>query len=98
MTAPVRAIAVTRGHGLWTGIAGYFSAEHRFGFGRRSGLLPGILVAAVFRAAYNSAVGASLLFGIGVLVVTAGFWGRLLPIGAGRVPARDRPQPLNLRT
>lgn len=77
-TAPLRALTVTMGHGLWTGIAGYCYSARRFGFGRRSGLLIGIVLAAVLHAAYNTAVYTDLFLGIVVLVVTAGIYGAML--------------------
>jgi protease PrsW len=73
-TAPLRALTVTMGHGLWTGIIGYCYSARRFGFGRRSGLLIGILIAAAFHAAYNTAVSTDLFLGIVVLFVTAGVY------------------------
>jgi RsiW-degrading membrane proteinase PrsW (M82 family) len=77
-TAPLRALTVTMGHGLWTGITGYCYAARRYSFGRRSGLLVGILIAATFHAAYNAAVTIDLFLGIVVLVVTAGVYGMML--------------------
>lgn len=77
-TAPLRAFTVTMGHGLWTGIIGYCYAARRFGFGRRSGLLIGILLAASLHAAYNTAVSTDLFLGIVVLAVTAGVYGVML--------------------
>jgi RsiW-degrading membrane proteinase PrsW (M82 family) len=85
-TAPVRALTVTMGHGLWTGIAGYCYAARRFGFGRRSGLVIGILIAALFHAAYNTAVTTDLLLGIVVLAVTAGVYGLMLRSALARSP------------
>jgi RsiW-degrading membrane proteinase PrsW (M82 family) len=78
VTAPLRALTVTMGHGLWTGIAGYCYAARRFNFGRRSGLVIGILLAAIFHAAYNTAVSTDLFLGILVLLVTAGVYGLML--------------------
>lgn len=86
LTAPIRALTVTMGHGLWTGIAGYCYSARRFGFGRRSGLLIGILVAALFHAAYNTAVGFDLLAGIVVLIVTAGVYAVMLRSALARSP------------
>ncbi|HET9496840.1 MAG TPA: PrsW family glutamic-type intramembrane protease [Candidatus Limnocylindria bacterium] len=86
VTAPLRAITVTMGHGLWTGIAGYCYSARRFGFGRRSGLVVGVLLAAVFHAAYNAAVGFDLFAGIVVLIVTAGVYGVMLRSALARSP------------
>lgn len=86
LTAPLRAITVTMGHGLWTGIAGYCYSARRFGFGRRSGLVVGVLLAAVFHAAYNTAVGFDLFAGIVVLIVTAGVYGVMLRSALARSP------------
>lgn len=86
VTAPLRALTVTMGHGLWTGIIGYFYSERRFGFGGRRGLMVGILVAAVFHAAYNAAVGIDLFLGIVVLFVTAGVYGVMLRSALARSP------------
>ncbi|RPH32601.1 MAG: PrsW family intramembrane metalloprotease, partial [Chloroflexi bacterium] len=86
LTAPLRAVTVTMGHGLWTGIAGYCYAARRFGFGRRSGLLIGILIAAGFHAAYNTAVGFDLFAGIVVLVLTAGVYAVMLRSALARSP------------
>jgi RsiW-degrading membrane proteinase PrsW (M82 family) len=96
LTAPLRAFTVTMGHGLWTGIAGYFWSQRRFG--RRWGLLPGILVAAVLHAAYNTAVSFDLAAGIVVLLVTAGIYSALLRSALARSPharvlARPTPPP-----
>jgi RsiW-degrading membrane proteinase PrsW (M82 family) len=85
-TAPLRALTVTMGHGLWTGIAGYCYSAHRFGFGRRSGLLVGILIAAVLHAAYNTAVGFDLIAGVAVLLVTAGIYALMLRSALARSP------------
>jgi RsiW-degrading membrane proteinase PrsW (M82 family) len=74
MTAPLRAFTVTMGHGLWTGIAGVCYSARRFGWGRRSGLVIGILIAAVLHAAYNTAVTLDLAAGIAVLLLTAGIY------------------------
>lgn len=87
-TAPLRAFTVTMGHGLWTGIAGYFYGAHRFGTGRRGGLLGGILVAALLHAAYNTAVSIDLVAGIVVLVVTAGIYSAMLRSALARSPHR----------
>jgi RsiW-degrading membrane proteinase PrsW (M82 family) len=78
MTAPLRAFTVTMGHGLWTGIAGVCYSARRFGWGRRSGLVIGILLAGLLHAAYNTAVSIDLLAGIVVLLVTAGIYAVLL--------------------
>ena len=86
LTAPLRALTVTMGHGLWTGIAGYCYSARRFGFGRRSGLLIGILIAAVLHAAYNTAVGFDLLAGVAVLLVTAGIYAVMLRSALARSP------------
>ncbi len=86
LTAPLRALTVTMGHGLWTGIAGYCYSARRFGFGRRSGLLVGILIAAVLHAAYNTAVGFDLIAGIVVLLATAGVYALMLRSALARSP------------
>ena len=77
-TAPLRALTVTMGHGLWTGIIGYCYSARRFGFGRRSGLLIRILIAAAFHAAYNTAVSTDIFLGVVVLFVTAGVYAVML--------------------
>lgn len=92
-TAPIRALTVTMGHGLWTGITGYFYAERRFGFGGRRGLMVGILVAAMFHAAYNTAVGIDLFLGVVVLLVTAGVYGSLLRSALAQSPGALNPEP-----
>jgi protease PrsW len=85
-TAPLRALTVTMGHGLWTGITGYCYSAKRFGFGRRSGLLIGILIAATFHAAYNTAVSTDIFLGVVVLVVTAGVYAAMLRSALARSP------------
>ena len=77
-TAPLRALTVTMGHGLWTRIIGYCYSARRFGFGRRSGLLIRILIAAAFHAAYNTAVSTDIFLGVVVLFVTAGVYAVML--------------------
>jgi RsiW-degrading membrane proteinase PrsW (M82 family) len=89
LTAPLRAFTVTMGHGLWTGITGYFYAERRFGFGRRYGLIFGIVVAAVFHAVYNTAVSIDFFLGVAVLVVTAIVYGAMLRNALARSPHRQ---------
>jgi RsiW-degrading membrane proteinase PrsW (M82 family) len=84
-TAPLRALTVTMGHGLWTGIAGYFWARRRFGTGG-GGLLIGILLAAVLHAVYNTAVSVDLFAGILVLLVTAGIYAVMLRSALARSP------------
>jgi RsiW-degrading membrane proteinase PrsW (M82 family) len=88
VTAPLRALTVTMGHGLWTGIAGVCYSARRFGFGRRSGLLIGILLAALLHAAYNTAVSIDLFAGIAVLLVTAGIYAALLRTALALSPHR----------
>jgi RsiW-degrading membrane proteinase PrsW (M82 family) len=85
LTAPLRAFTVTMGHGLWTGITGYFWARRRFGTGG-GGLLLGILVAAVLHAGYNTAVSYDLVAGIVVLLVTAGIYAVMLRSALARSP------------
>ena len=75
--AILRAVTTTVGHGLWTGIAGYFYGAKRFGMNRYMGLISGILVAAVAHGLYDAATNYDLLLAIGVLVVTALAYGWL---------------------
>jgi RsiW-degrading membrane proteinase PrsW (M82 family) len=74
MTAPIRALTVTMGHGLFTGIVGYFWGGRFLGYARSRTMVGGILLAAVLHATYNTAVTYDLFLGIGVLVLTAGFF------------------------
>jgi RsiW-degrading membrane proteinase PrsW (M82 family) len=85
-TAPIRALTVTMGHGLWTGITGYFWARRRFGIGGAGGLLIGILVAAVLHAAYNALVSTDLFLGVAALLVTAGIYAGMLRSALARSP------------
>jgi RsiW-degrading membrane proteinase PrsW (M82 family) len=85
-TAPLRALTVTMGHGLWTGITGYFWARRRFAAGGAGGLLIGILVAAVLHAAYNALVSTDLLLGVAALLVTAGIYSAMLRSALARSP------------
>jgi RsiW-degrading membrane proteinase PrsW (M82 family) len=85
-TAPLRALTVTMGHGLWTGITGYFWARRRFGIGGAGGLLIGILVAAVLHAAYNALVSTDLLLGVAALLVTGGIYAAMLRSALARSP------------
>jgi RsiW-degrading membrane proteinase PrsW (M82 family) len=85
-TAPLRALTVTMGHGLWTGITGYFWARRRFATGGAGGLLIGVLVAAVLHAAYNTAVSIDLVGGILVLAITAGIYAAMLRSALARSP------------
>ncbi len=75
--AVMRALTATVGHGLWTGIIGYFYGAKRFGMNRYMGLISGILIAATVHGLYDAVVGYDLLLGIGVLVVTALAYGWL---------------------
>jgi RsiW-degrading membrane proteinase PrsW (M82 family) len=85
-TAPLRALTVTMGHGLWTGITGYFWARRRFAAGGAGGLLIGILVAAVLHAAYNALVSTDLLLGVAALLVTAAIYSAMLRSALARSP------------
>jgi RsiW-degrading membrane proteinase PrsW (M82 family) len=75
--AILRAVTATVGHGLWTGIAGYFYGAKRFGMNRYMGLISGILIAAAVHGLYDAATNYDLLVAIGVLVVTALAYGWL---------------------
>jgi RsiW-degrading membrane proteinase PrsW (M82 family) len=88
MTAPIRALTVTMGHGLWTGIVGYFWGGRRMGYDRRRTLVGGILLAAILHATYNTMVSMDLAVGIGVLVVTAIIYTVLFRSALARSPFR----------
>lgn len=66
----LRALTATVGHGLWTGIIGFFYARRRFS-GGGWGLLSGIVVAAVVHSAYNAAASYDFVLAVGVLIATA---------------------------
>ena len=63
--AVMRALTATVGHGLWTGIIGYFYGAKRFGMNRYMGLISGILIAATMHGLYDAVVGYDLFLGIG---------------------------------
>jgi RsiW-degrading membrane proteinase PrsW (M82 family) len=88
MTAPIRALTVTMGHGLWTGIVGYFWGGRHMGYARSRTLVGGILLAAVLHATYNTLVSLDLVLGIGVLVVTATIYTVLFRWALARSPFR----------
>jgi RsiW-degrading membrane proteinase PrsW (M82 family) len=86
VTAPIRALTVTMGHGLWTGISGYFWGGRTLGYDRSRTLVGGILLAAVLHATYNTLVSLDLLMGIGVLVGTAFIYAFLFRSALARSP------------
>jgi RsiW-degrading membrane proteinase PrsW (M82 family) len=88
ITAPIRALTVTMGHGLWTGITGYFWGGRFMGYDRSRTLVGGILIAAVLHATYNTLVSVDLLLGVGVLIVTAIIYGVLFRSALARSPFR----------
>lgn len=75
--AILRAVTATVGHGLWTGIAGYFYGAKRFGMNKYMGLVSGVLIAATLHGLYDAMTNYDLLLAIGVLVFTALLYGWL---------------------
>jgi len=75
--AILRAISATVGHGLFTGIAGYFYGAKRFGMNRYMGLASGILIAATAHAVYDAATYYDTFLAIGFLVIVALAYGWL---------------------
>lgn len=89
--AVLRALTATVAHGLWSGIVGYYFARSRFQ-GAGSWFLPGVAVAGIVHAIYNTASSVNLLLAAGILLVTGVAYFALLrrllavsPHRAGRV-------------
>ena len=77
-TAIPRAISATVAHGLWSGIVGYYYSRHVGRGPRTSWVIPGVGIAAVAHALYNTFTIEAFVVSLGVLVGTAVLYGTLL--------------------